>query len=67
MQPIYVSFITRGGVTIRDDGPILQIQLVAQKKVQFNVDIKEETFFDMRDIIKRDTFKQAIYEMRVFF
>ena len=41
-QLLDVGVITRGGMTTRDDGPLQQIQLVAQKKVQFDVDVKKE-------------------------
>ena len=45
----------------KDDGPIPQVQLVAQKKVQFDVDDERDTLFDARDTIKRDMGKFPIY------
>ena len=36
---------------------------MARKKVQLDVDVERDTFFDTRDTIKRDTRKMHIYEM----
>ena len=47
-----------------DDGPLINIRLEAQKKVQFNVDVEKENFFNTRDILNRNTGKFPIYEMR---
>ena len=45
-QPTDVGTITHGGVQTGNDGPIAQAQLAAQKKVQFDVDIKRDTLFE---------------------
>ena len=63
MQPTYVLVITHGGARTRDDGPIPQVRLAAQEKVQFDVDTERDTFFDSRDSMKRYTGKFPIYEI----
>ena len=62
-QLAYIGVITQGGAKMGDDDTLPQIRLVAQKKVQFDVDTEKEMFFDARDVIKRDTGKLNIHEM----
>ena len=52
-----------GGSTTRDDVPLPNIQLAAWKKVQFDIDVEKETFFDIRHIMNRNTGKFPIYDM----
>ena len=62
-QPIDVGIITRRGATTGDDGPILKVRLASQKKVQFDVDIDKDMFFEARDTIQRYPDNFIIYEM----
>ena len=67
IKQTYFGVITRGGAPTGDDGPLPNICLVAQKKVQFDVHIEKETFFDTRDMLNRNTGKLPIYEMPPIF
>ena len=40
-QTVNVSVVMRGGATIGDDEPPINFHPVAQKKVQFNVEIEK--------------------------
>ena len=46
---------------------IPQVQLVGKKNVQFDVDVERDTFFEARDVIRRDPGKFPVYEMPLFF
>ena len=45
------------------DEPPINIRPTAQNKVQFDVNMENETFFDIRDILNRNTDKLPVYEI----
>ena len=51
-QDVDVSIVTRGGATMRDDGPQPQVRLAGKKKVAFDIATKKETFFETQDVIR---------------
>ena len=67
MKDADVGIVTRTGATTRDDGPWLQVQLVGKKKVAFYIATEKDTFFDVKNEIKRNPGKLPIVDMPFVF
>ena len=63
MKDVDVGIATRVGAATGDDGPRLQVRLVGKKKVAFDIVTKIYTFFDAKDVIKRNLGKLPIINM----
>ena len=57
----------RGGAMTKDNGPLLNFCPVAQKKVQFDMEMEKETFFKVNDTLTKDNGKVPIYKISLNF
>ena len=66
-QDVDVAVVTRGGATTREDILIPQVRLAGKKKVQFDVNVEKDTFFEAQDKMSRNFGKLHVYEMPTAF
>ena len=63
IQLVNVGVVTQGGVMEGFDGPMINILPTTLKAVQFDVNVEKESFFDIRDMLNKNTDKLTICEM----
>ena len=67
MQDVDVIALTRRGVTTGEDILIPQVYLAGKKKLQLDVNMEKDTFFEARDHMRRKSGKLPVYEMPTAF
>ena len=60
MKDVDVGIFTRASVTIGDDGLWQQVRLTGKKKVAFDIVTEKDTFFDAKNVIRRNPGKLPI-------
>ena len=63
MTDVDVGVVTHVGATTREDGQWQQVQLAGKKKVEFDIVMEKDTFFEAKHAIRRNLSKLPIIDM----
>ena len=63
MKDVDVGIVTRASAKIGYDGPWIQVSITSKKKVAFDIAIEKDTFFDAKNIIRKNLGKLPIVDM----